>query len=334
VSGASSPEILAVDYDGDGRLDLVDAFLDVYRGRGDGTFEVPFLAGPVNAGKSVGAGDFNGDGWLDLAVPERSPPNIAVAPGGKGGFRALVRSKVGWAMNGIAVGDFDGDGRLDLAATEDSASPGSVDFLKGRGDGSFVFSNTAGTAVGFGPSEIIAADFDGDGRLDVAVDDNTADDLSLLLGNGDGTFQPDMPVAEGRIGHLALWRGSNTVSPIVPDSGATGHTVQITYPDGVRSARSPLTVETGPEAGAAVAADFDSDGNTDLAAAARGGAAFVVVAQGGDGRFEAPVSILGPSRKSPAMAVGDFDGDGKPDVAMAGDDGAGHLVSVFLNRSR
>ena len=111
----------------------------------------------------------------------------------------------------IVAGDFNGDGRTDLAVANCVSNDVSV--LLGNGDGTFQPQVTY--AVGLGPYAIVAGDFNGDGRTDLAVagyDSLTnAGEVSMLLGNGDGTFQPQVTYAVG-LGPGPSWRGISTAT--------------------------------------------------------------------------------------------------------------------------
>jgi len=120
---------------------------------------------------------------------------------------------VGNGPDSVAVGDFNGDGKLDLAVANECGvtcvSGGTVSILLGNGDGTFSLKSSPG--VGYSPHSVAVADFNGDGKLDLAVanDNNTA---SILLGNGDGTF-----TAGSRSGV-----GSNPISLAVGDFNGDG----------------------------------------------------------------------------------------------------------------
>ena len=141
---------------------------------------------------SIVAGDFNGDGRLDLAIANGESNTVSVLLGnGDGGFQPQVTYPVGSDPDSIVAGDFNGDGRLDLAVANGGSN--NVSVLLGNGDGTFQPQVTY--TVGDPSTAIVAGDFTGDGRLDLAV--AGSDGVQILLGNGDGTFQPQVAYAVG-----------------------------------------------------------------------------------------------------------------------------------------
>ena len=186
---------MAGDFNGDGRTDLAagdgNGFVSVLLGNGDGTFQpaTEYAAGS-NPGAIV-AGDFNGDGRLDLAVTDQGDANgngtgVSILLGnGDGTFQAPQEYAAGNYPASLVPGDFNGDGQLDLAVGD----------LGGReraaGQRRRHLPGPAGDLPRGGESRalLLAGDFTGDGRLDLAVADGNDDTVSVLLGNGDGTFQ-------------------------------------------------------------------------------------------------------------------------------------------------
>ena len=148
-------------------------------------------------GGSVGVLPGNGDGTFQAAVSY-----------GSGGFKALS----------VAVADVNGDAKPDLLVANYSANgtlgPGGVGVLLGKGDGTFQAAVSYGSG-GYDATSVAVADVNGDGELDLAVTDgnNGCGDnplvscVSVLLGNGDGTFQTAVTYDSGGLGHFGGGRG-------------------------------------------------------------------------------------------------------------------------------
>jgi hypothetical protein len=201
------PVALAVsDLNRDGAVDIVPVGGgegDVFLGRGDGTFlrASSFLSGDLASGMAVG--DFNGDGVPDVAVANRGyvleePPfpyvegDVSLLIGnGDGSFQPRAVLASFFSASAVASSDLNSDGILDLVVADEgnllSTMPGGVTVLIGDGRGAF----TAGSpmAAGFGPQIVEIADYDVDGRRDLAVPSNSSD-VSIFLGRGDGSFAP------------------------------------------------------------------------------------------------------------------------------------------------
>jgi hypothetical protein len=286
-------EIAVGDFNGDHKLDVAllsfDGFsVQVMLGNGDGTFRtgVQFVA---NAVVGLAAADFNGDGKLDLAIPT----GIFLG-NGDGTFGPLIPFTLSaYGPSSVRTGDFNHDGKADLVVVDNCgtdptcASSSAVSVLLGKGDGTF--QPAVNYQVGFAAEYAALADFNNDGSLDIAVQNlcgpsNTclSGSFSVLLGNGDGTFQ-------------------NAVS----------------YPAGVRPDR--LT-----------GGDFNGDGKTDLAIVfpntpAPGGVQLFI--GDGTGKFTpGPFYLAGDNPTD--VASGDFNGDGAQDLAVV--DNVSTTVCVFL----
>ena len=196
IRGTSS--VHTEDYNGDGLVDLLAFGLSsdglfggqTLLGFGDGEFVASaFLSESGNAE----LGDWNGDGIIDLAIPAGLGGIVDIVTGdGSGAFGSAEQYEINYDGYKITKGDFDEDGIDDLvvAALGDWGA-GDVEFLSGDGEGGFVLAGIIETFRSIGHS--ISRDFNDDGHLDLAYADSTVDELLLVFGNGDGTF--DAPVA-------------------------------------------------------------------------------------------------------------------------------------------
>jgi len=268
----SNPYSVAVgDFNGDGKLDLavaniVDNTVSVLLGNGDGTFQpaVNYAAGSF---VTVAVGDFNGDGKPDLVTAGGG--NVSVLLGnGDGTFQPAVNSAAPNAGS-VAIGDFNRDGKLDLVTT--NLESNNVSVLIGNGDGTF--RTAVNYAVGVFPYSVAVGDFNGDGKLDLAVANSTcksvclfAGSVSILLGNGDGTFQAAVNYKVAPTPSYVAVRDFNNDGKLdlVTANGIGNMTVLLGNGDGTFQVGVNYTVGGQIPVSGAVG-DFNGDGAPDLA---------------------------------------------------------------------
>lgn len=199
-TGLYPSAVVPQDVSGDGEVDLVVAHdyppaISVAIGHGDGTFE-PFVDNEGFSPYGLAVGDLNGDGQPDVAATDLLSHGMSVFLNAGGGTYARTDTyRVPSSPYADAVGDLDDDGELDIVVATNIAN--SVSVFLGNGDGTFGPPGctpldgdcSSEYVAGNDPVSVAVADLDGDGKADLAVADQGSDSVSVLPGNGDGTFQ-------------------------------------------------------------------------------------------------------------------------------------------------
>jgi len=196
TAGTNPTSVTNTDFNGDGFADIAVANLNsgnvsVLLGVGNGTFNtaVNYTVGAAigTAPQSVTSGDFNGDGFADMAVAKRNANNVSVLLGvGDGTFNAAVNYATGTTPYEVASADFNGDGFSDMVVANFTSNDVSV--LLAVGDGTFNAAVNYATGANSNPRSVTMGDFNGDGFADMVIAKSSSNNVSVLLGIGDGTF--------------------------------------------------------------------------------------------------------------------------------------------------
>jgi VCBS repeat-containing protein len=272
---------------------------------------------------AIAAGDFNGDGVLDLAIANQASNTVSVLLGnGHGGFGPAVAYAVGSSPSSIAALDLNGDGKLDLVVTNTDSN--TVSALLGNGSGGFAAATNF--AVGSQPVSVAAGDLNGDGRVDLVVADRASNDVSVLLGDGSGGFAPAMRVAAGSgpvsVG-LGDFNGDGRLDIAVADKISGDVRVMLGDGSGGFGAASVLAVGAFPNSLAI--GDLNGDGRLDLVTA-NGNSVSVLLGDGNGGFAAADTFVAGAGPTG--VVIADLNGDGRPDLAVT--DGGSGSVSLLL----
>lgn len=376
VLGNAAYAVVVGDFNGDGKTDVAltndgdPGQVTVFLSKGDGSFKTAkqFASGGVGA-RSIVVADFNADGILDLAVAndcfsatDCSRGSVGVLLGrGDGTFRAAkiyAYAIEGTAYPALGASDFNGDGTSDLVLSTE----GQVVVLLANPDGTFQPGrrfNAGGTYI----PNVQIADVNGDGKTDIVMASscngidtcvNGSAGVSVLLGNGDGTFQAPLhysffgwfafSVAVGDFngdGKLDLaaavrnnCRGITGCTPYVVNillgNGDGTFQFEKAYP--MVGSLAALAIGVEPE-NLLTVGDFNNDGKNDLAVVSPctsyntcGDGELRVFLGNGNGTFKISVWKLPLLALSDSIAVGDFNTDGNQDLVIAAFGGTSILL--------
>jgi hypothetical protein len=320
-------EVIAADFNNDGKPDLAVAnwlsgTVSILLGNGDGTFQQPLTfsnPGP----EQIAVGDFNEDGNLDLAVLEFGGTGHSVLAlyfgEGNGKFRKGPTYTLGIQGSYLAVADFNGDGHLDVAETNggEGKNPNVMVFF---GTGKGTFGKPMTYPVPGLPAGIAAGDLNGDHHPDIAIANGGF--VSILLNTGNGHFSKQIRYSAAGGETLDIVTAdlrNDGRQDLVVANLSRGMVVLLNNGNGTFG-KPTVYVATchnceGPEA--CVAADFNLDGNLDVACATNLGDSYFFYGDG-TGKFGPAIPINDTINFNGgfSIAAADFNNDGAPDLAI------------------
>jgi M6 family metalloprotease-like protein len=327
--------VTAADFDGDGDLDLatsnwISEDVSVLLNNGDGSYapHSDYFAGP-EAG-SLCAADIDGDEDIDLIVANNTwdPGTVYII---KGNGDGTFQPSVGWPVDqdpaSVIAADFDSDGDMDLATA--NMTGGTVSILLNNGTGAFP--SHVEYSTDWTPWVVHAADLDKNGDLDLVTANFDPASVSILMGNGDGTFAAHVDYATGSGPSAVVAADINAdthLDLVVADGFGNDIAVLLNQSDGVFDPYIGYSIGSGDTPGCICAADFDGDGDIDVATPNIGSDDVSVLLNNGAGVFT--FDDVYPVGSEPYWIIAaDVDGDTDFDLVTADHNSDG--VSVLLN---
>lgn len=271
-------------------------------------------------------------GWMPAAWIEVDVTSSQRASSAATGFATPVDYRVGGEPHSVAVADLNGDGVSDLVAANWRNGDDTVSVLLGSGDGTF--GSQTKYATGVSPAQVAVGDVNNDGRLDIIAENDgpypgSTGTVSVLLGNGDGTFQPQRRYRVG----------SNPVSVSVTDvnhdhnldlitSNWNDGTVSVLLGLGNGTFEPQMVYRVGDRPGASTAVvDLNHDQNVDIVTANYGSNDVSVLLGNGDGTFRQEATFAAQDGPGNVVAA-DLNHDGNLDLVVTNQKSDG--VSILL----
>jgi hypothetical protein len=340
--GLRAPRALtSADFDGDGFIDL--ALLDaaatqsiyVFLGRHDGSVQLAITIPVVDpTAQAIASGDFDGDGFVDLAYSAgQATGHLWQGRGrGDGTFEIFEETPVAAGPVDLAVGDLDGDGRSDLVVASEQGD--AVSLVYGAPAGTPHLLSTPRISVGRGPTRVAIGDVDGDGDGDLVVAARLSHEVAVLLGNGARGFGPPTSLPLDQAPTLLALADLDADGDLdIATGGRSDGVIALFDGDGNGTfSHSELALTTGPNPTGLMALDADSDGEVDIVTVNRDDDAnrdrdsLWVASRRGDRRAVGYRVGLGAR----ALLVGDFNQDERADIAVASEGGGTQNGSLTL----
>jgi hypothetical protein len=333
TGGTLSQSIAIGDLNRDGNPDVAVANkgsdnVSVLNGVGNGTFGPATLYGAHTQPFAVAIGDLNRDGRPDIVAANSGSSDISVLTGSGSSFDPAVNVGAHTVPNSVAIADLDRDGKPDLAATNLLSNDVSVLLQTGGVDRQGNFQGPSSYPAHQVPFGIASADFNRDGIPDLASVNEESDDVSVLLGAGDGTMGTAVNYAVGDFPReIAVGDFNRDGLPDLVTADDHSHTVSVLLGTGggAFGTATAYNVDLATE-GVAVG-DLNGDGKLDIVTANANPHDVSVLLGNGNGTFGGQTTFQAETGPS-AVAIADLNGDGKLDLAVTND--ASSNISILL----
>jgi len=303
------------------------AQLTVLLGNGDGTFgmRINFTMDYLTHTSQMIAIDTDQDHILDIAIIHTNENYITFILGnGDGSFREGTRVIVGrWSTpSAMAVGDFNGDMIVDIAFI--CSGDTNIFIYLGDDSGSFSTKIMIDTEEDTSPTMMTVADFNGDGRSDIAIssDSNGQRTIGVFIGYGNGSFENQKKSFSGGTTNVQYmivgdFNGDRNQDMTIAYRNLQILKVFLGHDDGTLSETARLMLESTPEAGHVVVKDFNKDGYSDIAMVIDAPYSVIIFSGNGNGQFQNyTISFTNLYGESFSISAGDFNNDNYQDIII------------------
>jgi flagellin-like hook-associated protein FlgL len=331
TTAGNGDENKLLDLNQDGIQDLItfiatSDIIEVKFGVGDGSFSNTTNYS-INANSTdYNIADFNNDGYYDLVTGNGTSSSIDIRLGNsEGTFGSATTFSTGTSITELAVGDINNDGYLDVIGARSQGGSTTMHVLTGNGNGTFT--NQSNINLGTNSNDVVLADFNNDGNLDIATRSQATASIYVINGNGNGTFSSSPTTINTGMGSsselLAGDLNNDGLIDLIMGNRAVGARIYLNQGSGTFDAGNNYTTGSANNGDIALG-DFNGDGFLDLGVGSTTG--LRVGINQGNGTFGTASVYDSANSIFTDLAIGDTNNDGVLDIV--GSITAG--VKVFL----
>jgi len=302
--GTETSDVASGDLDRDGRPDVVvcgfgtennvTVLFNTTAFAGTGTFGSGTASATDALPLDAVTGDFDRNGTVDVATANFERDTVSILLGaGNGTFSVPVNISVNDGPTAIGVGDFFEDGTLDLVVINAEGPTSSLYILRGQGNGSFLPGGQIQIGTNGNARDLVVADFDRDGTLDLAVAKVDVDVVSIYLGNGSGGFSllTDLTVGDGPRCLVSADFNLDGSPDLAIANSLSGTSVSVLLGNGDATFQTAASVSLMADPQTLAVGDVNRDGGLDLIVSTPGTDGVFTLLGRGDGTFLTPSAV-------------------------------------------